>query len=109
MSVSLLGLDMPRSGQFGRCGQSTADNPHSHSCDSADYFGLIKIGEPANRLRRGYVWHQNELSVFQFTPTAGITISELDEIDGPPQFLSPCACPDLCLCRIDLQERPREY
>src|SRR5208337_324635 len=66
------------------------------------------MGEPANRLRRSDVGHQNELPVFQFAPTAGITISEFDEIDRTLQFLAPCACLNLCLCRVDLQERPRQ-
>src|SRR5208337_381333 len=42
------------------------------------------------------------------SPTAGITIPEFDEIDRALQLLPPHARLDLCLCRIDLQERPRQ-
>src|SRR5882724_9072181 len=61
--------------------------------------------KPADRLRGGCVRHKNELSVLQFAPTAGIPISEFDEIDRALQFLPPYACLDLCLSGIDLQER----
>jgi len=48
---------------------------------------------------------QNELLSIEFTPTAGIPVSELDEIDGAVEFVLPTARLHFVLPGINLYER----
>src|SRR5947207_10806755 len=54
-------------------------NAHGHRCHSADYVPIGWITNVTDLPPRLWARNQNQLLSIEFTPTAGITVSEFDE------------------------------
>src|SRR6266849_6114026 len=78
---------------------------HGHRGDSADNVCFIWVSKLADLSARLGTGNQNQLVPIQFTPTAGVTISELDEIDRAVEFVLPITSLHLVLPFINLDER----
>src|SRR5258707_7775465 len=80
--------------------------PHGDRCDSTDYVPVRWIANVADLPSGLRTRNQNQLLPIEFTPTAGVTVSELDEIDGAIEFVLPTTWLHLVLSCIDLDKRP---
>ena len=79
-------------------------NCHCHCGDPADNIRFRWIPHLADLSSGLRIRDQEQLVSVQLTPTAGVTISKLDEKDGAVEFVLPGAWLDLTLPLIDLDE-----
>ena len=80
-------------------------NSHSHRSDSADDVRLGWISKVPDLTSRLGTRNQDKLIPVEFTPTAGVTTTEFDEIDGTVELVLPIARFYLVLVIVNLDER----
>jgi hypothetical protein len=81
--------------------------PHRHSRNSTDNFRFAWIWESPNLTPRVGIGDRKQVTLSDFTPTANIFISQLDEKNRSLVFVFPMDGQNLSLISIDLHDRAR--